>query len=295
MWIPAFNQLESRPKDGREEGEEDYTNHDFKPNGSTASNYKKNGSTVSTFKDGVNYSNDNAMNDFEREMKELFESTLRANAHTTAANKFLDRGYMASRAKHPERDAAFYAKESAKMLGWIESASGREPWYEDVDYANDKTIDMPMMSILKSKDSVTVNRVPPERTENMTDEEYAEAMKKYEDDKKKAEEQNAKVHREMLDNNWEDVMEDFITKAAHFNAVQDNKYMLFYAKNMLDKLDVYVKNEGFNDLQRDGIHSSEDQNRYVTKKDTRLQEQYVNWIRRLVYDQWKKPNNKLTR
>ena len=53
----------------------------------------------------------------------------------------------------------------------------------------------------------------------------------------------------MLDNNWEDVMEDFITKAAHFNAVQDNKYMLFYAKNMLDKLDVYVKNEGFNDLQ----------------------------------------------
>lgn len=294
MWIPAFNQLESRPKDGRED-EEDYTNHDFKPSGSTASNYKKNGSTVSTFQDGKNYSNDNAINEFERKMKELFESTLRANAHTTAANKFLDRGYMASRAKHPERDAAFYAKESAKMLGWIESATGREVWYEDVDYANDKTIDMPMMSILKSKDSVTVNRVPPERTETMTDEEYAEAMKKYEDDKKKAEEQNAKVHREMLDNNWEDVMEDFITKAAHFNAVQDNKYMLFYAKDMLDKIDVYVKNEGFNDLQRDGIHSSEDQNRYVTKKDTRLQEQYANWIRRLVYDQWKKPNNKLTR
>ena len=295
MWVPAFNQLKTRPKDGRKSGEEDYTNHDFKPSGSTASNYKKNGSTVSTFQDDKNYSNNNAMNDFEREMKELFEFTLRANAHTTAANRFLDRGYMASRAKHPERDAAFYAKESAKMLGWIESASGREAWYEDVDYANDKTIDMPMMSMLKSKDSVTVNRVPPERTETMTDEEYAVAIAKYEEDKKKAEEQNAKVHREMLDNNWEDVMEDFITKAAHFNAVQDNKYMLFYAKNMLDKLDVYVKNEGFNDLQRDGIHSSEDQNRYVTKKDTRLQEQYVNWIRRLVYDQWKKPNNKLTR
>ena len=295
MWVPAFNQLETRPKDGREPGEEDYTNHDYKPSGSTASNYKKNGSTVSTFKDGANYSNDNAMNDFEREMKELFESTLRANANTTAANRFLDRGYMASRAKNPERDAAFYAKEAAKMLGWIEGASGREAWYEDIDYANDKTIDMPMMSMLKSKDSVTVNRVPPERTENMTDEEYAAAVAKYEEDKKKAEEQNAKIHREMLDNNWESVMEEFIAKAAHFNAVQDNKYMLFYAKNMIDKLDVYVKNEGFNDLQLDGIHSSEDQNRYVTKKDTRLQEQYANWIRRLVYDQWKKPNNKLTR
>lgn len=294
MWVPAFNQLETRPKDGRNPGEEDYTNHDYKPSSSTASNYKKD-SKVSTFKDNIDYSNNNSMNEFERQMKELFESTLRANAHTTAANRFLDKGYMASRAKSPERDAAFYAKESAKMIGWIEGASGREAWYEDIDYANDKTIDMPMLSILKSKDSVTVNRTPPERTENMSDEEYKAAVKKYEDDKKKAEEQNAKIHREMLDNDWESVMEEFITKAAHFNAVQDNKYMLFYAKNMLDKLDVFVKNEGFNDLQRDNVHSSEDQNRYVTKKDTRLQEQFANWIRRLVYDQWKKPNNNFTR
>ena len=71
--------------------------------------------------------------------------------------------------------------------------------------------------------------------------------------------------------------------------------MLFYAKNMLDRINVYVKNEGFNDLQRTGKRTIDGQDTYVTKKDTRLQEQYVNWIRRLVYDQWKKPNNGLTR
>ena len=51
---------------------------------------------------------------------------------------------MPSRAKRPECDANFYAKEVIKMLGWIEGASGREAWYEDIDYANDRTPDMPM-------------------------------------------------------------------------------------------------------------------------------------------------------
>ena len=293
-YVPAFSQLESRIKDGRE-GEEDYVNHNYKANSTTASNFKKNGSSVSTFKDDIDYTNNNSMNEYEKEMKELFETTLRANAHTTAANRFLDRGYMASRSKSAEKDAKFYVKEATKMIGWINTATGRESWYDDIDYANDKTIDMPMMYMLKSKDSVKVNRTPPVRTDEMTDDEYKEFLKKHEDDKKKAEEQNAKIHRDILDRNWESVMEDFIAKAAHFNAVQDNKYMLFYAKNMIDKLDVYVKNIGFNDLRKDNIHSSEDQNRYITKKDTRLQEQYANWIRRLVYDQWKKPNNGLTR
>lgn len=309
VWTPAFAQMQSRPKDGMDkngnpDGTPDYTNHKYRQGMSHASNYKAEGMQVAPdpmgihsikYKDTTNYDNNAVMNKHEREMSEYFQETLQALAHTTSAKRYFDRGYMPSRAKRPERDSKFYAKELVKMLGWIEGASGREAWYEDIDYANDKTPDMPMASLLRSKDSVEVNRVPPKKEEGETDEAFKARVDKYQEDKKKAEEQNAKVHREMLDNDWESVMEDFITKAAHFNAVQDNKYMLFYAKQMLDKLDVYVKNEGFNDLQRDGVNSTEDQNRYVTKKDTRLQEQYVNWIRRLVYDQWKKPNNGLTR
>jgi hypothetical protein len=305
MWVPAFGQLETRPKDGRD-GEPDYLNHNYKQGASTAANYKKEGFTPQQHDnlpfgvdninfDSTDYSNKNNMTDAEREMKELFENTLRSMATTNSAKRFLDRGYMASRAKSPERDAKFYAKEAAKMLGWIEGASGKEDWTEDVDYATDETIDMPMMSTLKSKDSVKVNYKMPDKKDYEDENAYNEAVKTYNENKKKAEEQNAKIHRELLDDNWESVMEDFIEKAAHFNAIQDNKYMLFYAKNMLDKIDVFVKNEGFNNLQKEGSRNAEGETRYVTKKDTRLQEQYVNWIRRLVYDQWKKPNNRLTR
>lgn len=313
LWVPAFNQLETRPKDGKDkngnpDGSLDMTNPNYRYGMSNAANYKSEGATFDdtltpvthkNYSDGINYDNTAIMNSYEQQISEYMQETLQQLAHTTSAKRYLDKGYMPSRAKRPERDAKFYAKELVKMLGWIEGASGREAWYEDIDYANDRTPDMPMLSQLKSKDSIKIDYKKPQRSEYPDTEEgtaeYNKKLEEYNKNVKDAEETNAKIHREMLDNDWESVMEEFIEKAAHFNAVQDNKYMLFYAKQMLDKLDVYVKNEGFNDLQRDGVNRSEDQNRYVTKKDTRLQEQYVNWIRRLVYDQWKKPNNHLTK
>ena len=313
MWVPAFNQLETRPKDGKDkhgnpDGSPDMTNPNYRHGMSNAANYKSEGAkfddtltpvTHKNYSDGINYDNNAIMNPYEQQVSEFMQETLQQLAHTTSAKRYFDRGYMPSRAKRSERDAEFYAKEVVKMLGWIEGASGREAWYEDIDYANDRTPDMPMLGQLKSKDSIKIDYKKPQRSEYPDTEEgtaeYNAKLEEYNKNVKEAEEINAKIHREMLDNDWESVMEEFIEKAAHFNAVQDNKYMLFYAKQMLDKLDVYVKNEGFNDLQRDGVNSSEDQNRYVTKKDTRLQEQYVNWIRRLVYDQWKKPNNHLTK
>lgn len=279
QWVPAYNQTERNPK-------EDMLNPNFKI-GSTASNFKGDPSDE--------YYNNSTMNKYEKEVKALFEENLYKYAKTTQAKRHFDKGYMASRSKGQEHDAKFYAKESIKLLGWIDTHSGRDAWYDDIDYANDRTISMPMTSLLKSKDSIKVNKVAPDRKDFSNDKEYEDAVEKYNKEKKEIEEQNAKVHRDLLDRNWENVLEDYIIKAAHFNAVQDNKYMLFYAKRMIDKIDVYVKNEGFNDLQKDYANSDEYITNYVTKKDVRLQEQYANWIRRLVYDQWKKPNGNFTR
>lgn len=266
----------------------DCRNPDYKEFSSTAANYKGN---------NPSYNSTVNRNKFEDEIKEYFETILKENCHTMQSQQFLRNGYVPLRRKHESLDAKRTAKEVAKLVGWMNSATGKEDWYTDseIDYATDTTIDMPMTTLLKSKDSVKIDRNRPIREENETDENYQKRVDKWEKDKKDAEAKNMEIHRNMLDNNWESVMEEFIQKAAHFNAIQDNKYMLFYAKNMLDRINVYVKNEGFNDLQKTGKRTIDGQETYVTKKDTRLQEQYVNWIRRLVYDQWKKPNNGLTR
>ena len=287
-YVPAYNQLRSRPrngkdKDGNDNNDIDAVNHSYKEKASTATNFKQSAEDK--------YHNKTNMTEEEREMKELFESILRKNATTSSSQRFLDRGYMAIRAKNPEVDAKFLGKEALKMIGWINNNSGRESWYEHIDYGRDRTIDMPMLSMLKSKDSVEIPNNPPVREANETDDAYKKRLDDYNKSVADVKAKNDKIHRDMLDDNWVSVMEEFITKAAHFNAIQDNKYMLFYAKNMIDKLDVYVKNEGFNNLRKD----SETASGYATKKDTRLNEQFENWIRRLVYDQWKKPNNHLTR
>lgn len=280
-YIPAWNQTERKIKP-------EYSNPDYKEFSSTADNYKGN---------NQEYNSTVKRNSFEEEIKEYFETILKENCHTMQSQQFLRNGFMPLRKKGETPDAKYMAKEAAKLVGWINNSTGREDWYTDseIDYSTDTTIDMPMTTLLKSKDSVKINRNRPVREENMTDEEYQVKVDKWEKDKAAAEEKNMQIHQDMLDDNWEAVMEEFIQKAAHFNAIQDNKYMLFYAKNMIDKLDVYVKNEGFNDLQKTGKRTIDGQETYVTKKDTRLQEQYTNWIRRLVYEQWKKPNNGLTR
>ena len=205
---------------------------------------------------------------------------------------------MVARAKkEDEINAKFIGKETAKLLGWINTATGKEAWYSDdrIDYSADTTIDMPMTTILKSKDSVKVPYNPPRRNEDESIEDYNKRLDDYNKKKKDAEETNAKIHKDLLDKDWESVMEDFIVKAAHFNAIQDNKYMLFYAKQMIDKLKIYSTNLGFNSLEQTGERTEDGEKIYVTKKDTRLQEQYTNWIRRLVYDQWKQSNNKITK
>lgn len=295
QYMPGYFQTDSEPKD-------EYLNPNYKGrNSSTASNFKTEKNLIVPnkvdFSDNIDYSNNNAMNEYERKLKELVEEIIKINAKSTNAKRFFKQGYMIARAKKAEKDATFIAKEAVKMLGWIDTSTGKETWTkdEDVDFATDKSIEMPFTTQLKNKDSKKLSYKVPTKKPNETDNEYQDRLDKWKEDNNKIKEENAKIHAELLDRDFESVIEDFIIKSAHYNAIQDNKYMLFYAKNMLDKLEYYVKNEGFNNLQRDARRSTDDNNIYVTKKDTRLQEQYINWIRRLVYDQWKKPNNKLTR
>ena len=282
MYVPSYNQTDVVPK-------KDKLNSKYKVGKSTADNYKG----------GIaEYENEIQPNGYEREIIDLFQDILKKLAKTEQAKRFLDKGYMVARAKKEnEINAKFIGKETAKLLGWINTASGKEAWYPDdrIDYSADTTIDMPMTTLLKSKDSVEVPYNPPIRNEDESIEDYNKRLDEYNKKKKDAEETNVKIHKDLLDNNWESVMEDFIIKAAHFNAIQDNKYMLFYAKQMIDKLKIYSTNLGFNDLEQTGERTEDGEKIYVTKKDTRLQEQYTNWIRRLVYDQWKKPNNKITK
>ena len=116
-------------------------------------------------------------------------------------------------------------------------------------------------------------------------------MKAYQEEQKQIKAVREREHKKVLDKDWQSVMEDFILKAAHYNAVQDNKYALYMGMELLKKIGVYqTKYSSTGRLKVDQLRSNEDQGEvnYITKRDDNLIEQYQNWIRRLVFDQFKK-------
>lgn len=295
IWTPSYLQEERRPKDGKNKygvpnGSPDMTNHAYKGKGtSIASNYKAEGKSkdvrdYNLYLDKTDYSNPIQATKYEEEVRDLFKEYLDKYVKTNSARAFLDKGYMVSKAKSPEINAKQLGKEAAKLVGWIDLNTERDIWKESVDGSTDEPIDMPFLSLLKSKDSVKIDRVPPKRTEEMTDEEYNKLLEEHNKKVKEDEAKNLEEHAKLLDRNWASVMEDFILKAGHYNAVQDNKYMLYYGSQMLKSVEVYKRSQMSRRIRTD-------KDGYITATDDNLQKQYENWVRRLVYNQWKEPNH----
>ena len=291
-WIPKAINTRSEVKNGKDangkpDGSEDYSNHNFKKDGSTASNFK----ATSNNKE---YQQDITLTKEEKDVKDLIEAVMAKYVKSPTAQKYYDKGFLPSKAKNAKVDTKFILKEVAKLAGWIEQGIDAPTQIGEVDYGNDRTIDMPFMTMLKSKESTDINYHRPERTEGMTDEEYNNVLETWRKEKREAEKKNLEEHKKLLNDNWEDVISDFIIKASHFNAVQDNKYMLFFAKNMLDRIKVFETEVGTNNYKRTNKSTKEHKD-YLTKQDTNTIKQYQNWLKRLVYDQWKSSNNKFVR
>lgn len=278
-WIPRFNQTENVPK-------EEYRNKEWKEGQSLKANFKTNPV------DGK-YTNTTQMTDAEREMRDLFQGKMRELAKTASAKRWVEEGHALAKAKAADHDAKFWLRETAKMAGWVNTSTGYDHWTDDskIDGAYDRVPSMPFMTRLTNRDSKKIDYIPPKKKENETDDEYNKRLAEYQQKRSEMEAENRKIHADLLDRNWEAVMQDFIKKAGHYNAVQDNKYMLFYAKNMLKRMPVYAQNLGFKNLRRE----QGKEGAYVQTDDKLLEKQYINWLRRLVYDQWKSPHAKLSK
>lgn len=264
-------------------------------------NYK----TVETDdKNGTNhvpgYDNDLGLNEYEQEAKQYIQDTLMSFAKTETAKRAIASGMAPHRAKKAEHDAKWAAKQAKEFIGFSDMLpSGKDSWYEKIDYSEDRTIDMPMLiTQLKNKESVDLDNIrstKPKRETYTSDEAYEKDLEAYQKRIDEAIKKNEEIHQKLLDRDYIGAIQDFISAAGHYNAIQDNKQLLFYTHRMLGKMKAYDTNLGWNNLRKDSQTSTSDETSYIEKADTRLQEQFDNWVRRLVYDQYKIPQNKLTR
>jgi hypothetical protein len=246
------------------------------------------------------YDNDLGLNEYEQEAKQYIQDILMSFAKTETAKRAIASGMAPHRAKKAEHDAKWAAKQAKEFIGFSDMLpSGKDSWYEKIDYSEDRIIDMPMlMTQLKNKESIDLDNIrstKPKRETYASDEAYEKDLEAYQKRIDEATKKNEEIHQKLLDRDYIGAIQDFISAAGHYNAIQDNKQLLFYTHRMLGKMKTYDTNLGWNNLRKDSQTSTSDETSYIEKADTRLQEQFDNWVRRLVYDQYKIPQNKLTR
>lgn len=246
------------------------------------------------------YDNDLELNEYEQEAKQYIQDTLMSFAKTETAKRAIASGMVPHRVKKAEHDAKWAAKQAKEFIGFSDMLpSGKDTWYEKIDYSEDRTIDMPMlMTQLKNKESVDLDNIrstKPKRETYANDEAYEKDLEAYQKRIDEATKKNEEIHQKLLDRDYIGAIQDFISAAGHYNAIQDNKQLLLYTHRMLGKMKAYDTNLGWNNLRKDSQTSTSDETSYIEKADTRLQEQFDNWVRRLLYDQYKIPQNKLTR
>lgn len=288
QWVPAFNNTERTPKDGRDsngnlDGSPDMRNHNY-VGGDLYRNYRK----------GSGFDSNVQLNEVEKKIRDKFRDTLEALAQTESSRRFIRDGSMPVMMKQQPTSGKRLLKEGAKFLGYVSSDTGESEFYNDSDitFANDRTMDMPMLQRLRAKDGVKFDEKEP----NIED--YGGDIDKYNADidaynKRKAEYEEArqKEHNDLAERNWWEVMDNFITKAGHFNAVQDQKLMLYYGEEMLKDYKVYQQKFGNGHLSK----TLDTADGYEKVTDNNIHAQYVNWVRRLIYDQYKDKNKKFTK
>lgn len=273
-YIPSFNQTHKEPK---------AVNPKFDENAGLLGNYK-----VNTGYDNSAYN----VNSYEEELRKLMTETLNEFATTEKASRYIKRGHLPSRAKAKEKNAkesvAKIGKDAASLLGIILDDKTNPMYHDIVDYRHDMPTQMPMLDMLRNSEYKEEEKIP-SNTDEKTKHDIRERNKA-------VREHNMKIHSDMLDNNWDEVMEEFIIRASNYNAIQENKYLLFYAKEMLRKLQTYKTSGLFKqELIKDTLRSGEDGSKYIKQSVKNAEDLFDTIVRRLLYNEFKKPQGNATR
>ena len=298
-WIPTYKMSNKKVRVGHE-------NKNYKENGgyrynykhiserdenveANKANFKKRRLKIKedTFRQAVTpdgtYDKPSTMNIYEKEMMDLFQSTLAPLAKTKQSRDFLLKSAPIM-AKENSGDTS-WLQEIAKTFGFVDS--NRTVYWDgdtSISYNTDYIPSMPMMEQLRNKSSIN----PPIREKYKTEEAYNKAVKEYEEHKEEYRQKNEKIHQDLLNRDYVAVISEFIRQAGHYNAIQDNKYQLYFGQQLLKDIKIYdPRSDDYRKLKKKANISGDNEPSYKTKEDKLLQEQYDNWLHRLIFNHYK--------
>lgn len=307
-WLPKGDQVEKVVKDGTTDEDdletEDMRNPDYNPDNTLAGNYIKGA-------DNGRFDSNADLNEYEIQFRDEMKKAIYEFAISKKAKKRADRGFIPVEGKRKEQSAKEIFKESAKILGVDFTRRGTKNDYKkEISYQTDYVPDIPMTSMLvseggeveydpnKNVDTDYIGqtiKLPTERPlrENYNSpEDYYVAINEWNKLRKKIMKHNEDVHGSLIGNtNWVDNICNYITYANDIKAVQENKQLVYYLRNMIDKMDMINRKYGlFGDLETTK-GSTEENPVYESYNDKDLSNQLDTYLTRLLFNHYQRPGS----
>ena len=252
---------------------EEYKNKNYKP-------YSVNYNGSEKYNNKVNLSSK------EVAMIELLQSTLNEYATINSMKKFIDKGYLPRRRKDDITTQSL-AKDLIGLTGYTINTPSERKYEDNIDYAHDKEVDFPMLQLLQAK-GYKKRIIPRTKLSTESQESYNKYLEDIKKQNKEIDENNEKLDNAILDDNWKEVFQDYITKAIDYNARQRAKYYIYLLLDELNSNNAYKTSYFSNKLKRDNINSTDVETKYQTEKQTRTIELINNFYNRVVLGEFKK-------
>lgn len=236
------------------------------------------------------YSSSKVLNKYELELRDYLQDLFVSTSSTNKARHYFETGHMPAVGIDTKSTIARTGLEIGKLMGFDFSKSNNKEFYNEIGYSKDLMPTMPLTEMLWSEKEGSVNFNEPEPDIN-----DVEAHTAWEEKKAEADKKNREVHKKLMNRDWDKVIDEYLDRASWFNAVQDNKERLYFLHNVLKNQKVYSRSRGLTGgLKQAKRRRRTDNIKYETHIDNDLVAQYETFMKRLIYDQWKENEGKLT-
>jgi len=289
-WVPRPRQAKRKVKDGTGNSRIDKRNPNYDPDSSLFENYA--GVNHVTDQEDTEWASDVELNQYEIRMRDFMQQTLIDSVTLDREKYRFKKGYLPYEADYDGEVLKRVAKEAGKLFGLVvDKRREQRSTNEEVGFENDRIPSLPMSQMLFSKEAGSKEFTDPEpvREKYSTEDEFNEAHARWEEDKRQIEEHNQKIHQDILNRDWENVISNFLTRQGERRAVQAEKHKMYYLLSMLERQEAYMREHDlYGDLKQDDSG-------YITSVDKDLIEQTKTFIRRMLYDEYKDSDSGLIR
>ena len=240
-----------------------------------------------TYKNPIYY----GLTETEQEVLEKLQKIARKYAINNFQKGFLNKGF-APRVYEKETDFVDTLNDVANVFGLGKRNYMDKDWHSVVDFEHDFDAEFSMYKLLKAKGY----KEPPKRpvqAVNESDTAYQQRLDDWKAEVKKINADNLALDNSVFSRNWKDVYRRLIQEGEEYIAKDKMKDLLYLTLEDLRNRDAYAlsnRNKFFGDIIKNKGTSTIQQESYYTTSQSATADTFQNWIRRYLFDEYKKYN-----